>query len=183
MFIHKSHSKKDLNNIIETFKINIDNPRQYKKKELLRLLTKELDVLEEIEPETKYYMFYNIIELKDYLSKCNPKKLLSIKEKNEVIFKCKAIQQYVNNNYCLEKSTFNSVEDIKNTANNIRRFGDIPSVRRACKGLNNHPNKIYDVVPIISKQTRAELDRRAELKKKYPMKLQYKKGNFLITFD
>ena len=75
MFIHKSHSKKDLNNIIETFNINIDNPRQYKKKQLLRLLTKELNEMDEIIPETKYYLFYNIIELKDYLNSCNPKKI------------------------------------------------------------------------------------------------------------
>ncbi len=183
MFIHKSHSKKDLVNIIETFKICINDPKQYKKKELLKILNMKLDELEEIEPELTYYMFYNIIELKDYLGKCNPKKLLSIKEKNHVILLCKALQQYINNNYILEQSTFTSTDEIYKIAKEIEPYGDIPSVRRACKGLNNHPCKIYKIDPYISKQTQAELNRRAEYKKKYPTKLIYKKGKFLVTFD
>lgn len=183
MFIHKSHSKKDLNNIIETFKINIPNSQQYKKKELLRLLTKELDEMDEIEPETKYYLFYNIIELKDYLSQCNPKKLLSIKQKSEIILHCKELQQYIKNGYNIEYSIFNHENEIHKMCKYIQPYGDIPSVRKALWKLNKHPLNIYNYPPTISKQTQAELDRRQLLKCKYPKKLTLTHGKFFITFD
>ena len=183
MFIHKSHSKKDLNNIIETFKINIENPKQYKKKELLRLLTKELDEMDEIEPETKYYLFYNIIELKDYLSQCNPKKLLSIKEKSEIILHCKEIQQYIRNGFQIDYSIFDSEDEIHKLCKYIQPYGDIPSVRKALWKLQKHPMNKFNYEPKISKQTQAELDRRELLKCKYPKKLTISSGKFLVTFD
>ena len=183
MFIHKSHSKKDLNNIIDTFKINIPNAKQYKKKELLRLLTKELDEMEEIEPDTKYYLFYNIIELKDYLSSCNPKKLLSIKDKADIILHCKELQQYIKNGYNIEYSVFDSEDDIHKLCKYIQPYGDIPSVRKALWKLNQHPCNKYNYEPTISKQTQAELDRRALLKVKYPKQLTINSGKFFISFD
>lgn len=183
MFIHKSHSKKDLNNIIETFKINIDNPKQWKKRELLRLLTKELDVMEEIEPDTKYYLFYNIIELKDYLSSCNPKKLLSIKEKTEIILHCKEIQQYIKNGFNIEYSIFENEDELHKLCKYIQPYGDIPSVRKALWKLKKHPLNIFNYEPTISKQTQAELDRRNLIKNKYPKHLTLTHGKFLINFD
>ena len=183
MFIHKSHSKKDLNNIIETFNINIENPRQYKKKELLRIFTKELNEMDEIEPETKYYLFFNIIELKDYLSSCNPKKLLSIKEKSEIILHCKEIQQYIRNGYDIDCSVFDEEDDVHKLCKYIQPYGDIPSVRKALWKLQKHPLNIYNYEPIISKQTQAELDRRDKIKNKYPSHLTLKTGKFFIHFD
>jgi hypothetical protein len=183
MFIHKSHSKKDLNNIIETFKIKIDNPKQYKKKQLLRLLTKELNEMDEIEPETKYYLFYNIIELKDYLASCNPKKLLSIKDKSEIILHCKEIQQYIRNGFNIEYSIFNSEDELHKLCKYIQPYGDIPSVRKALWKLMKHPQNIFNYPPTISKQTQAELDRRELLKCKYPKKLTIATGKFYVSFD
>lgn len=183
MFIHKSHSKKDLNNIIETFKINIPNSRHYKKKQLLRLLTKELNEMDEIVPETKYYLFYNIIELKDYLNSCNPKKILSIKNKSEVIFHCKEIQHYIRGGYCIDGSVFNNVDDIHKLCKYIQPYGDIPSVRKALWKLKKHPQNLFNYEPIISKQTQAELDRREKLKNKYPLHMTLRTGKFLVHFD
>ena len=183
MFIHKSHSKKDLNNIIETFNINIENPKQYKKRELLFLLKKELDEMEEIEPETKYYLFYNIIELKNYLSQCNPKKLLSIKEKSDIILHCKELQQYIKNGYNIEYSVFDNEKQIHDLCKYIQPYGDIPSVRKALWKLKKHPLNIFNYEPKISKQTQAELDRRELLKCKYPKKLIINHGSFYVSFD
>ena len=98
MFIHKTHSKKDLSNIIKIFNININEPDKLKKKDLIKELIIQFSFIDEIEPELDYYMFYNLVDLKTYLYNCNPKKLLSIKEKNHVILTCKRIQQYINNN-------------------------------------------------------------------------------------
>lgn len=182
MLIHKTHSKKDLCNIIKTFNINIPDPNLHKKKQLLTLLKKEILLIEEIEPELDVYMFYNLVDLKNYLSSCNPKKVLSIKEKNHVILSCKRLQQFIYNNYSLDRSTFNSIEEIEELARYIEPYGDIPSVRRACKGLNNS-NHDFNLNPKISKQTLRELEKRELYKKKFPQKLEIKTGSFTINFD
>lgn len=183
MLIHKTHSKKDLCNIIRTFNISIDDPEKLKKKELIRTLVYKFKYIDEIEPDLDFYMIYNLVDLKTYLYNCNPKKILSIKDKNEVILICKRIQQYINNNYIVNHSSFNSIDEIQKTAKYIEPYGDIPSVRRACKCLNNHPDKIFNLQPKISKQTLRELEKRAEYKKKYENKLIVKYGKYLVQFD
>ncbi len=182
--IHKSHSKKELVNIIHLCNINIKNPRQYKKSELIKILTNEINSLDEIDPELTTYLFHNIIDLKHYLMNCNPKKILTIKQKNEVIKNCKRIQQYIRNNYILDASTFDNINDIYKLALTIKEYGDIPSVRRACKGLEKDPNKLYDIKPTISSITQKELDDKAEYKKQYIMKVEFNyDGPFIVKFD
>ena len=112
MFIHKTRSKKDLCNIIKTFKINIDEPESFRKKDLIKELVSEFRFIDEIEPELEYYMFYNLVDLKTYLYNCNPKKLLSVKEKNNVILTCKRIQQYILNNYSIQSSSFSDMDEL-----------------------------------------------------------------------
>ena len=183
MLIHKTHSKKDLVNIIKTFNIKIPDPSLHKKKQLLTLLKKELLLLDEIEPELDIYMFYNLVDLKNYLSSCNPKKVLSIKEKNHVILSCKRLQQFIYNNYNIDNSSFDNIKEVNDLAEFIEPYGDIPSVRRACKGLNNNPYHEFNLNPKISKQTLRELEKRELYKIKYPNKLEVKYGSFHITFD
>lgn len=183
MLIHKTHSKKDLCNIIKTFKLNIDRPEQYKKKQLLTHLKKEISTIEEIEPELDVYMFYNLIDLKTYLHNCNPKKLLSIKDKNDVIMKCKAITHYCMNNYNIDQSTFTSIDDLQKTVNYIQQYGDIPSVRKSCERLNKHPCQLWNIKPIISRITQKEIETRKVLKQKYPTKLIIKQGPFFLSFS
>ena len=183
MLIHKTHSKKDLINIIKTFKINIDNPDKLLKKELIKNIIQQFKFIDEIEPELEIYMFYNLVDLKTYLYNCNPKKLLSIKEKNNVILSCKRIQQYVFNHYIISNSSFKDMDEIYELANYIEPYGDIPSVRRACKGLNNHQDKIFNLNPIISKQTARELEKKAEYKKTYQNKLEVNYGKYYVSFD
>ena len=131
----------------------------------------------------KYYLFYNIIELKDYLSQCNPKKLLSVKQKSEIIMNCKEIQQYIRNGYNIDYSIFNDEEEIHKLCKYMQRYGDIPSVRKALWKLNKHPSNKFNYEPIISKQTQAELDRRDLLKVKFPKKLTIETGKFYIDFS
>ena len=183
MFIHKTHSKKDLCNIIKTFKINIDEPESFRKKDLIKELISQFKFIDEIEPELEYYMFYNLVDLKTYLYNCNPKKLLSVKEKNNVILTCKRIQQYILNNYSIQFSSFSDIDELNKVAKYIEPYGDIPSVRRACKCLNNHPNNLFNLQPKISKQTARELEKKAEYKKKYENKLTVTFGKFFVSFD
>ena len=63
MKIHKTHSKKELVEIIQQFKIDVDNPTTLRKKQLVSRLEKELDLMHEIEPELDRYVFYNFIDM------------------------------------------------------------------------------------------------------------------------
>ena len=60
--IHKSHSKKELCDIIKTFEIDIDQPETMKKKQLVSRLTSELQMMDTIKPELDRYVFYNFID-------------------------------------------------------------------------------------------------------------------------
>ena len=62
MFIHKSHSKKDLINIIKKLNINIPNPQKYKKVEISALLDNKINMIDSIEP-CEELCIYNMIEL------------------------------------------------------------------------------------------------------------------------
>ncbi len=183
MFIHKSHSKKDLINIIKTFKIDIDEPNAYRKRDLVTRLKKELSLIDSIEPELDVYLFNNKIDLLEYLRNCNPKKVLSIKEKNNVILTCKRLQHYIKNNYNIDSSTYSDIDEVIDDAKYIEPYGSIPSVRRACKGLNDEPSKIFKLNPFIDKLTEREIAKRLAYKNINHMKLKVHYGSFHLTFD
>ncbi len=184
MSIHKSHSKKDLLNIIHTFHFDIGDTGKLKKKDIVERLQHYLLVNDEIEPELEIYMFYNIIELKQYLSNCNPKKILTIKEKNNVINTCKKIKNYCYNNYELSVSLYNDYDEILNDAKYIEPYGDIPSVRKACNLLNKDNNYKFNLSPKMSKQTIKELENKKIMKQiKCPISLKVVNKNVILKFD
>tara|TARA_R110001606_G_scaffold346533_1_gene495484 strand:+ start:121 stop:672 length:552 start_codon:yes stop_codon:yes gene_type:complete len=182
--IHKSHSKRDLINIIQIFKFDLGDINKCKKKELIIRLQNYLLTIDKIEPELNVYMIYTLVELKQYLNNCNPKKVLSIKEKNEVINICKKIKNYCYNNYNLSVSMYNNNDEIINDAKFILPYGDIPSVRKACNLLNRDNNLNLKLNPTMSKQTIKELDNRRVLKIiKSPISLTITRKNVTLYFD
>lgn len=184
MNIHKSHSKKELCNIITTCNLNINNPRQYKKKDLVSALIKELHKIDEISPELTTYFFANKIDLIYFLMNCNPKKLLTVKEKNEIIKSCKRISHYINNSYNVSTSTFKTINDVYEEAERIAEYGDIPSVRRVCKKLKNDPNKLKDIKPKLSPMVEKELEEKKLFKKVHMTNLKInREGPFIVSFD
>ena len=90
MIIHKTHSKAELVNIIVNYDIDINNPVKYRKIELSAILVKSLQLIDKIIPVPNM-PFLTLIELKEYLVNINPKKTLTIKQKNQIVMKCKKI--------------------------------------------------------------------------------------------
>ena len=183
MKIHKTHSKKELVEIIQQFKIDVDNPTTLRKKQLVSRLEKELDLMNEIEPELDRYVFYNFIDMTLFLQECNPKKVLTIKEKNDVILDCRKIQQYIKNDFFIEGSVFDDVNQVYDLADKIKVYGDIPSVRRMCRDMNTDPKSPREFIPLMSKQTRRELEIRQQLKEKYSKALEVSYGTFSLSFS
>lgn len=181
--INKSFSKGDMLDIIRQFNLDIPNCNNMDKLKLSIILWSHINNLKEIEPETEIYNIKNKEELINYLSNQNPDKLLSVKEKNKLMTFCKEVIVYCNNDFKIECSIFNSVEDIHIPCRDIAIHGDIPSVRRAIKLLNGDPKLKEKIEPIISNKMKKTL----ELKKKHKVKKYYglirKEGGFTLYFE
>ena len=182
MFINKTHSKKELMKIIETYDIDIKNANKYKKIELSFLLSKALEQLENINPHENYH-FQNIVELKQHLSNINPSKLLSVKEKNNVILICKKIKHFCRNNYLINNTDYISIKALYRDANYIKDYGSIPSCRKCIKELNKYPDRPYKIDVVIPLQTQRELDLKDNLKQETNGYFKVKRGKVLIVFE
>ena len=80
--IHKTHSKTDLIELINTLDLPVINSHQDNKKsiqlKLLQVLGKDLTFTDNV------YKIHNTNELRAYLMNTNPKKSLNVKEKKDL---------------------------------------------------------------------------------------------------
>lgn len=180
---HKSHSRLDLINIIKHFKLPIEDPDDYNKKILTEKLIICLDTIDRIDPDNDYYNICSLNELKEYLLKPNQKKILSIKDKNEIMTIAKLIIQYCKGGYVVDLSYFDTMDDIYVEARRLSQFGDIPSVRRMCTLLNQNPHSQERVYPIISKKVQKQLEIKELTSKKIHNALTIKRGKIIVKFD
>lgn len=172
MLIHKSFSKTDLIDLINTLELKIVFSHQDNKKDIQK---KILDLLKK--PLCKIKPNFYHIETKDglmlYLQNQNPKKSLSIKEKNSVMMLCKHIIQYCKNHHDLEYTKYKDIKDLQDDMDFIKQFGDIPSVRRCCRLMNEDPKfSGYKFIPLISPQVKKDLDEKKTVKKTHYNKLK-----------
>lgn len=182
MIIDKSHSKGDLIDIINDLNIPIVHSHQDNKKDL------QIKFQDALKTDFKIKKNFYGIETKDqlisYLSNMNPKKTLTIKEKQSVMLICKKIIHYCKNNYDLNLSSYNSLKDIEDDMDYIKQFGDIPSCRRCCKLINKDykfNNKNFK--PLISPQTQKILDEKKINKTVYCYNLTVNHGTVEVSFD
>jgi len=166
MLIHKSHSKTDIIDLINNLGLKVVFSHQDNKKDLqsklLNLLSQNIII------KDNFYKIENKDGLIHFLTNVNPKKTLTIKEKNNVMMVCKHIIQYCKNNYDLEYTKYNEIKELQDDMDFIKQFGDIPSVRRCCRLMNNDPKFIgYKFIPFISPQAQKELDEKRVVKTKH----------------
>lgn len=181
---HKSHSRKDLLDIIKLFKLPIEDAEDYNKKLLSEKLFSCLyNDINTIEPDNDYYGIQDLHELKEYLIKPNQKKILSVKDKNEIMKISKLIIQYCKAGYCVDLSYFNSIDDIYYEARRLSQFGDIPSVRRMCLLLNKNPHSNEMIFPVVSKKVQKDLEIKELTSKKVFSMLTVKKEKVIVSFD
>tara|TARA_R110001632_G_scaffold8141_3_gene31890 strand:- start:1630 stop:2178 length:549 start_codon:yes stop_codon:yes gene_type:complete len=181
--INKTFSKGDLLEIISTFGIDIPNANNLDKLRLSILLWSEIGNLSEIPEDNEIYMIKNISELKEYLRKQNPDKILSVKQKQKIMRFCKEVIVYCNNGYNLNCSIFNSYEELYIPTRDISIHGDIPSVRRAIGLLNKDPNLKEKIIPVVSNKMKKQLEKKKNKKVKKYYGLIYKSGSFVVEFN
>lgn len=159
MIIHKSHSKTDLIDLINDLDIDITHSHQDNKKMIQDKIKSYLINNKGSQLADNFYNLKNIDGLNQYLVNKNPKKVLSIKEKNNVMLIAKHIIAYCKDNYNLNNSKYDTIKELQDDMDFIKQFGDIPSVRRCCKLMNidtKFPKKTF--VPYLSPQVQKELN-------------------------
>jgi hypothetical protein len=105
MIIDKSFSKTDLIDLINDLNLPIVHSHQDNKKDIQdkfnECITQKLTI-----PEN-FYNIKNKDDLINYIQNKNPKKTLTIKEKQDVMKICKKIIQYCKSNYDLDTTEYN----------------------------------------------------------------------------
>jgi hypothetical protein len=185
MKIHTSHSRKELIQVIQQFKIDIPNCNDLPKKEIQILLSNKILLMPEeaFKEEEEYFFVKDKNELIEYLSKPNQSKILTIKEKDLVMITAKKIISYCKNSYYLTPYNYETFEDLLKEAEYIAKFGDIPSCRRAINMLNQDPKLDHKIEIVLSKRVKKELEKKEQLKLNSIPRAVIKKGHFVVYFD
>jgi len=185
IYIHKSHSKTDLIDLINFCDVPVVFNHSDNKKSLQAKLIK---VIEEHPTnslkENNHYKLKSIQDVKFYLAKVNPKKTLTIKEKGEVMRIAKRIIFYANHGYDMKVSDYKDTQTLLDDILYIKNFGDIPSVRRACR-LMKSDSKFYGQTfePFVSPQVQREIDEKKISKSVILNNVTIKHGEFVLKFD
>tara|TARA_R110000765_G_scaffold20076_1_gene52327 strand:+ start:843 stop:1403 length:561 start_codon:yes stop_codon:yes gene_type:complete len=186
MVIHKTHTKKDLVEIIDVFEFGeaIDNYRELNKDTLSALLDIHLRTISLIHPRKQYYACDDLDDLREYLKNSSPKQVLTIKEKDLIIDKAKKIIFFCNiAGYCIGSTTYSTMDEVLEDANDIRRYGDIPTIRRAIKLLNQCSFINGKIECIITYRCQQRIDRKHRIKKNGLARMTLATGHFELSFD
>lgn len=181
--IDKTFSKGDLLEIISRFSIHVPDSGSLDKLRLSIMLWTEINNMVSIPEDNEIYMIKTLEELKQYLTKTNPDKVLSVKQKQKIMRFCKEVIIYCSNGYLLECSIFKNLEEIYIQMRDLRLYGDIPSVRRAIRLLNEDPKLSEKIEPIISNKMQRQLEIKSKKKVKKYYGLIQKHGSFIIEFN
>jgi len=186
MELSKTHSKNDLMELINTLELKVvfshaDNKKSIQDKLLELLQNKELQKDFKV---NNVYKIKSYKDLKYYLINKNPKKTLTIKEKNDVMKICKNIIHYCNNGHLVELSNYyNDTQQIHDDMLYIIQFGDIPSVRRCCKLMNKFKKQDEHYIPLISPQVQKRINDKMNTKTTILNKLVIKREPVTISFS
>tara|TARA_R100000935_G_scaffold55416_1_gene85329 strand:- start:958 stop:1512 length:555 start_codon:yes stop_codon:yes gene_type:complete len=184
MSIHKSHSKQELIDIINELDIsNIELSHSDSKADTQN---KILGYLSDYQSDTygeNVFKVRSSHELGIYLMNSNPKKNLSVKDKAIVMSICKEIGKYAKCNYIVENTRYATIQDLQDDMLYIAQYGDLPSVRRAVKLMNDNIQRTRLWTCVISPQMKKIIEEKEKQKKSCPYHATFKRGEFTLTFD
>lgn len=182
--IHKSHSKQELIDIINDLQIsNIELSHSDTKSDTHA----KIETYMEDNPTDKYldnvYRINDAHDLRVYLNNQNPKKNLSVKEKAVVMGICKEITRFAKSNYIVENTRYASMKELEDDMMYITQYGDLPSVRRSVKLMNDNIQRSRHWTCVISPQVKKVIDEKEEQKRTNSYHATFRRGEFTISFD
>ena len=180
--IHNSHSRKELFDVISVFELPIPNRNEFNKAQIKMKIIETLDYFDKINPDMDYFFIETKEDLIKYLEYPNPHKTLTIKEKDDVMSRCKKIINYSRNNYFLMPSSYLSFDDVYTDGVHISKHGGIPSVRKAIELLNKDPKLAFPIEVKVPKRVVNQIKKKKKIKQSN-IPLYIKRGKFVILFD
>jgi len=180
--IHNSHSRKELFDVISVFELPIPNRNEFNKAQIQMKIIETLDYFDKINPDLDYFFIETKEDLIKYLEYPNPHKTLTIKEKDDVMSRCKKIINYSRNNYFLMPSSYLSFDDVYTDGVHISKHGGIPSVRKAIELLNKDPKLAFPIEVKVPKRVVNQIKKKKKIKQSN-IPLYIKRGKFVILFD
>jgi len=180
MYIHKSHSKKDLRDLFKElgYKFNSALNKRELNLQINQLLKKNI----KLNPHNSYKI-NNINDLVDYLTKPNFNEKISIEKKKEVMFRAKRIIQFAKNDYNFNGSFYKNIGTVHTDTIFISAYGFLPTIRRACNLYNKCIFKVDHINAVIPVRIQKELEENIKVKKKQIYNLQIKRGKVIVYFD
>ena len=178
MYIDKTHSKKDIVFLFHNLGVDLDD--ELSKSQITKNLENKIH-------DCKYNdKIKNCTELIDYLKTPSNKQRPPSKLKNEIMFKCKKIIKWGKNDYIFDGLYENKTQPYDDVMF-IHKWGDLPSVRRACRFYNNSLYCINNINPIISDEIQDELQNNKIIKQQHINKLTIKyateENPIIVIFD
>ena len=180
--IHNSHSRKELFDIISVFELTIPNRNEFNKAQIQCKIIECLEYFDKINPDMDYFFIETKEDLIKYLEYPNPHKTLTIKEKDDVMSRCKKIINYSRNNYFLMPSSYLSFDDVYTDGVHISKHGGIPSVRKAIELLNKDPKLAFPIEVKVPKRVENQIKKKKKIKQSN-IPLYVKHGRFVIDFS
>ena len=182
--IDKTFTKKDLIDIIQSFDIPIDDPKQYNKNELSIMLTETL-ITEDynISYSPDYPDFFKSEDLIQYLSVPKSNEELNYKEKSEMIQKAKKLINYARNGYMLSFTNYLSHDAIYQDGILVSNHCDIPTCRRAIDELNNDQKIRNKIEKKLSPKVKKILEQKKINKADLAPRLKFERKYIELSFD
>ena len=189
MVVHKSHSRKELIDIIEIYEFYDDclsHYREQPKETLLKnlwIFIQKKDIIFTAKNDT-YFFFEDVDDIRLYLLRKSPNKQITDKTLLDINKRVKNIIYYCTKcSYEPQFANYDSLNDIIRDAEFICIYGNLPSVRRAIK-LLNLDSKIKDKFHVsMSQKTKKSLDEKERIKRSQIPKYKKQIGQFIVKFE
>lgn len=157
MLIDKTHSKKDIITLFKKLNVIIDD--ELTKGEITSNIEEYINNAEYNDT------IKNCTELKEHLKNRSKKQKPTSRKKQEIMFNAKKIINWAKNNYVFNSSTYKTIDEPFMDIMSIYIWGDLPTVRRACRLYNSSIYCKDNVNPVITKDVEEEIHKNKLLKK------------------
>jgi hypothetical protein len=96
---------------------------------------------------------------------------------------CKEITRFAKSNYIVQNTRYASMKELEDDMMYITQYGDLPSVRRSVKLMNDNIQRSRHWTCVISPQVKKVIDEKEQQKRTNAYHATFRRGEFTITFD
>lgn len=185
IMIYKTHTRRDIINIIETYNIPLKNYEELSKPLLFDEVWKQIQNLKNVKPTDE---IDDLKHLKSYLSNVNQNRI-KIAERDKYIDIAKHIIFYVKNDCLITYTNYLSEDDLIRDVKTICNYCKLPTCLRAINMLNASGKFKEKFEPIITGKTKVLLRKREQerLSRTNRISIRTKNDNnnkpFIVYFD